>query len=38
METTYIFDYDKDIDEVIFESEEQIYERIWEITKCTSRA
>lgn len=38
METTYIFDYDKDIDEVIFESEEQIYERIWEIIECAIRA
>ena len=38
METTYIFDYDKDIDEVIFESEEETNERIWEITKRTSRA
>ena len=38
METTYIFDYDKDIDEVIFESEEETNERIWEIIECAIRA
>ena len=38
METAYIFDYNKEIDEVVFENEEETNERIWEITKRTSRA